>query len=141
MKLSKKNLGQFYTKNANYIIGNLINDIPCDAYIVDPFCGEWDLLNAFDNKNKTGYDIDPKNEKTIKIDTLLKPPNYDKKWVITNPPYLARNKNSNKEIYDKYKLDDYYKIALKTVMDCDGGILILPLNFFSGDDFKIRKEF
>jgi len=136
----KKELGQFYTRNSKYIIGNLIDYIPKDACIIDPFAGEWDLINLFDNK-KIAYDISPKNDLTIKRDTLNYPPDYKYKWVITNPPYLARNKNKDKTLYDKYDMNDLYKISLKTIMGCDGGIIIIPLNFFSDQRTKLRDDF
>lgn len=132
-------LGQFYTTNAKYILQNLLNIFPQSVSVIDPFAGQGDLLRFF--KNGEGYDIEPKNKKIIKRDTLLKPLNYENKWIITNPPFLAKNKNSDKTIYEKYNLDDLYKISLKTLIGCEGGIIILPVNFFSSLDFKIRKEF
>jgi hypothetical protein len=139
---TKKSLGQFYTKNSKYIIGSFLNKIPEGSTIIDPFCGEWDLLNLFgDSFKKEAYDLAPKNELTIKKDTLLEEVDYNNKWVITNPPYLARNKNSEKDLYDIYKTDDLYKIALKKITDCLGGIIILPINFFSSEDKSIREEF
>lgn len=138
--MKKKDLGQFYTKNSKYIIGNLLEYIPIDSVVVDPFVGEWDLLNLVNNE-KIGYDIDPKNEYTIKKDTLLNPPNYEGKYIITNPPYLARNKNKDKSLYDKYNLNDLYKISLKTIIGCEGGIIIIPLNFFSDERTILKNEF
>lgn len=138
--MSKKELGQFYTKNAEYITQGLKSAIPEKCEVVDPFSGEWDLLNIFDNPKK-GYDIEPKNNFTIKRDTLEKPLDYSNSWVITNPPYLARNKTKNKKLFDEYQLDDLYKIALKTIIGCNGGIIVLPINFFSSLDSKIRKFF
>jgi hypothetical protein len=57
--------------------------------------------------------------------------------VLTNPPYLARNKSENKEIYDKLGCNDLYKCFLATLIGsgCLGGIVIVPLNFVS----SIRK--
>lgn len=136
----KKELGQFYTKNSEYITQDLISIFPKDALVVDPFAGEWDLLNLTSNK-KEAFDIDPKNEFTIKQDTLLNPPLYKKKWVFTNPPYLAKNKNSDKKIYSLYKTDDLYKAALLSILECEGGIIIIPLNFFSSEDKVLRKKF
>lgn len=75
-------------------------------------------------------------------DTLMTPPDYTNKWVITNPPFLAKNKASNKELFNKYKLDDLYKIALKTSLKAEGGIFIVPTNFFTDErSGTIRKEF
>ena len=90
--MNKTNLGQFYTKNSAYIIRNFKHLIPKQETIVDPFAGEWDLLNLFKNP-KVGFDIDPKTPDTIQRDFLTEPINLKNSWVVTNPPYLARNKN------------------------------------------------
>jgi hypothetical protein len=140
----KQSLGQFYTTHSKYIIHNLIDHLPFNLNIIDPFAGNKDLLNLFsDNCNKLAYDIDPKLPNIIKQDTLLNPPNYKDHLIITNPPYLARNKSKNKEIYDKYQVNDLYKAFIKTItLDvCKGGIIILPLNFFCDEDNEIRKTF
>ena len=110
----KFKLGQFYTTRANYIIGNLVSDIPKDKIVVEPFCGNGDLL-IVDNEFEL-YDIDPKIDGCIKRDTLLDPPSYSGKIVITNPPFLARNKNSDKRIYDFYNVNDLYKASIKSIL-------------------------
>lgn len=46
--------------------------------------------------------------------------------ILTNPPYLARNKSMNKELFDKYNINDLYKCFIEILLD---GILIVPLNF------------
>ena len=68
---------------------------------------------------------------------------YKDKYVLTNPPYLAKNKNPDKTLYDKYDMNDLYKIAIRTIIDGDalGGILIIPLNFISEDSFRLREYF
>ena len=144
--MNKKKYGQFYTTNAEYIINDLVDIIPNDATIVDPFVGNGDLINYIEYKkdkimDKFLLDIDPKIDNTIVQDTLLNPLDYTNKWIITNPPYLARNKNKDKVLYDMYNLNDYYKIALKTIIGCEGGVIIIPLNFFSDKDRKIRNTF
>lgn len=110
--------------------------------IIDPFAGKYDLLNLFDNSyKKIGYDLDPKNDLTIKQNTLTSPPNYAGSFVITNPPYLAKNKNKDKSLYIKYNTDDLYKAAMLSIIGCEGGVIIVPLNFFSSEDDKIRQKF
>ena len=108
---SKKDLGQFYTTNYSYILQNL--KIPeKEKNIIEPFAGQGDLLNFIEKKDGVNieyYDIDPKKQFIIKRDTLLNPPEYKNKFVITNPPYLARNKSDNKELFDKYNQNDLYK--------------------------------
>lgn len=139
--MTKKDLGQFFTKKSEYIVGNLLDIFPNDCNIIDPFVGEGDLLKLVKNKKIIGYDIDKKIKGCIQRDTLNNPPNYEGQWILTNPPYLARNKNENKTLYDKYNLNDLYKISIKTIMNCEGGVIIIPVNFFSGDDYKLRNEF
>jgi len=147
--MSKKQiLGQFYTTNFKYILqGFDINKIPTNN-IIEPFVGKGDLLEILDKDryNIEMFDIDPKINKTIKQDTLLNPPNYSNKFIITNPPYLARNKNKNKKIYDLYKYNDLYKCFIKSFLNknCKGGIIIIPLNFLCSirkNDIELRKIF
>lgn len=144
----KTKLGQFYTTNYDYILQNM--DIPEDIVnIIEPFIGNGDLLNFIKNKQKYNiecYDIDPKNDYTEFRDTLKDPPSYDNKFVLTNPPYLARNKNKDKELYDKYDCNDLYKCFIINLIEsnCRGGIIIIPLNFICSirkSDVKLRKSF
>ena len=156
--MSKSQLGQFYTTNYDYILKNMT--IPNHIkHIIEPFVGNGDLLNFIENKEdfikeKNGcklelYDIDPKcyKNKTIKQDTLAIPPCYDGKYVLTNPPYLARNKNKNKELYDKYNCNDLYKCFIINLIrsnNCLGGIIIIPLNFICSirkADIELRRKF
>lgn len=123
---------QHYTTKSEEICYNLIQYIPEGALLIEPFVGEGDLKNIFPNHDWEVYDIDPKVE-AITQDTLLEPPSYKGKWVITNPPYLAKNKATDKTIFDKYGLDDLYKVSLETALEADGGIFIIPTNFFTDE--------
>jgi len=144
----KQELGQFYTTNYNYIFQNF--SIPNNiSHIVEPFVGEGDLLK-FVPKDKQYeiecYDVEPKIPGTIQQDTLVHPPCYKHKFVITNPPYLARNKSPDKAVFDKYKTNDLYKCFLKELIQnqCQGGIVVVPLNFWCSrreQDFQLRKKF
>ena len=145
---NKKDLGQFYTTNYSYILQNL--KIPKkEKNIIEPFAGQGDLLNFIEKEDDFSiecYDIDPKKEFIIKRDTLLNPPEYKDKFVITNPPYLARNKSDNKELFDKYNQNDLYKCLIDELTRniASGGILIIPLNFWCSirkSDVEIRKKF
>lgn len=145
----KKELGQFYTKNYDYILQNI--KIPNNIKnIIEPFAGEGDLIKYINESGKKFniemYDLDPKQSNIIKRDTLLKPPDYKDKFVITNPPYLARNKSSNKELYDKYDVNDLYKCFIVNLIEtpCLGGIIIIPINFISSirkNDISLRNKF
>lgn len=143
----KKTLGQFYTTNYKYILQEL--NIPKNTEnVIEPFAGKGDLLkfNQLQHLQIEKYDIDPKSIDIIKRDTLKNPPTYNNKFVITNPPYLARNKCKDKTIFDMYSTNDLYKCFIKQIIRDPplGGILIIPLNFWCSirkADTKLRKEF
>lgn len=148
---SKKQLGQFMTTNYKYILKGFT--IPEHiTEIVEPFCGNGDLLKFLEEQEPSiryiisHYDIEPKLKDTIKRDTLNDPLDYTNKFVITNPPYLARNKSKDKGIYDKYSTNDLYKCFIKQLTEnpAVGGILIIPLNFWCSirqSDVLLRKSF
>ena len=158
--INKKNKGQFYTTNASYILDGFSlppNDIRC---ILEPFAGQGDLIEWVKQTGCSApieaYDIEPnqdnQNLNIIKKDTLKEPPNYNNAWIITNPPYLARNKSENKEIYDLYDTNDLYKCFILSVISqtqspdqgCRGGIFIIPAGFFFSPrsiDVKCRHAF
>jgi len=160
-QLSKQVLGQFYTTNQEYILQGM--NIPKNIQnIIEPFVGNYDLID-FIEKDKVKYniecyDIEPMTDNiidlnghirpymTIKRDTIKNPPNYNNKYIITNPPYLARNKSKDKSLFDKYDVNDLYKCVIKEILTniCLGGIFIIPLNFWSSiriADIKLRKMF
>lgn len=145
--MKKKQLGQFFTTNSDYIL----NGLECfvkGKNVVDPFAGSGDLLKwAKKNGAKTirGFDIDIKEPKSRLIsvrDSILNPRNYE--FVITNPPYLNINKASKetKEKYFKNSFEDLYQISIASIMNSEEGIIIVPINFLSAENsVKIRKIF
>ncbi|AMN83501.1 DNA methyltransferase [Faustovirus] len=143
----KRDLGQFFTTHYKKILDGFI--IPENiTNIVEPFCGNGDMLHFID-KTKYQlecYDIDPKQPWIVQRDTLLYPIDYTGKFILTNPPYLARNKAKTKDIFDKYNVNDLYKCFIKQLI-CNraaGGIVIIPLNFWSSIrecDIELRKQF
>jgi len=139
----KKQYGQFYTKRYDYIFDG-IKPLTNVKYI-EPFAGEGDLAEYIGSAIEL-YDIDPKCEGTIKRDTLKNPPDYTDKYIISNPPYLARNKNKDKTYYDMYNENDLYRCFIKSFIkgDAKGGQIIIPLNFWSSirnSDCELRKIF
>lgn len=146
--MSKSQLGQFYTTNYKYILSNMEIPEGVDT-IIEPFVGNGDLLKFIKNRENYNielYDIDPKITDTIKRDTLEDPPDYTNKFILTNPPYLARNKSKNKDLYDKYQCNDLYKCFILNIITnvCNGGIIIIPLNFLSSirkTDIELREKF
>jgi len=90
---AKKQLGQFFTKNSDYILQGLKAYVKGRS-ITDPFAGNGDLIEwAKKNKAKDikGYDVDRKyvdNKNIFYNDSINKPLDY--KFVLTNPPYLHK---------------------------------------------------
>jgi len=152
-KITKQILGQFYTTNQEYILQGM--SIPNNIKnIIEPFTGNGDLITFVEKEQEKNnvkyiiecYDIDPKKDYIIKKDTIKNPPIYNNKYLITNPPYLARNKSKDKTLFDKYGANDLYKCVIKDILTniCLGGIFIIPLNFWSSiriADIELRKAF
>ena len=151
-RLNKISLGQFYTTNYQYLLKDI--DVPEKTkyrQIIEPFAGNADLLEFLGENRDVDYqiecyDIAPKKSYIVKRDTLKDPPEYKDKYVITNPPYLARNKNKDKILYDMYKTNDLYKCFMEQIITDNplGGILIIPTNFWCSirlADINLRKRF
>lgn len=153
---NKKLLGQYFSTNADYICQGIQIDIDLSFItIIEPFSGDWDLINWLKNQYPDthftikAYDIDPKNNETIQRDTLMDPPDYSNTFVITNPPYLAKNKCKGlyNTLFSKYQyLDDLYKTFIMHLIHSkvEGGIIIIPLNFFCSirkRDIELRQMF
>jgi hypothetical protein len=148
MSGKKSQLGQFYTTNFDYILKGM--QVPLKSRLIEPFAGEGDLLkfaSRFKLAHTECYDIDPKHDYITKRDTLKNPPDYDGKFVLTNPPYLAKNKfKGNKEVFDQHNQNDLYKCFMSSLIDsgCNGGIVIIPLNFWCSirkADASLRRRF
>ena len=152
-QINKQILGQFYTTHHEYILQNM--KIPDHIInIIEPFTGNGDLITFIKKQQENNnvsyniecYDIEPTKNYIIKQDTIKNPPCYNNKYLITNPPYLARNKCTNKLLFDKYDVNDLYKCVIKEILTnvCLGGIFIIPLNFWSSiriADIKLRQSF
>lgn len=146
--MNKKQLGQFFTKNSNYILQGLEKHIK-GKNVIDPFAGSGDLI-VWAKKNGAkrikGYDVDKNcadNKDILYNDSINSPLKYE--FVLTNPPYLNINK-ADKEIKEKYfkesSFEDLYQISLYSLLNSEEGIIIVPVNFLSADNSKrIRNVF
>jgi 16S rRNA G966 N2-methylase RsmD len=146
----KRQFGQFFTRNADYILNGFSNYIK-DKEVIDPFAGNQDLMfwaNKHGAKKVTGLDIDQRyvdNKKVFQKDSINCRGRY--KFVLTNPPYLHKNK-AKQEIKEKYFnkensfFEDLYQISLNAMSNSEEGIVIVPLNFLSAENSsKIRRIF
>jgi hypothetical protein len=144
---SKKNLGQFFTTNSDYILQGF-ESLVKDRNIIDPFCGAGDLLSwASVNRAKSiiGYDIDSSyinNTTSFLNNSIQKPKDYSKKddFILTNPPYLYTNYNDNKSILQNTKHTDLYHLSLESLLNSNEGIVIVPINFLSSSNAKYIRE-
>lgn len=147
---NKQQKGQFLTTNVQYILQN-IEKPPDNCQIIEPFAGKRDLLTFLDLAKYPPvelYDIEPTDSTIIQRDTILNPPDYTNKFILTNPPYIARNKSISKTAFNKYDTNDLYKCFIKEILQpnnqCLGGILIIPINFWSSmrkQDIELRRVF
>ena len=146
--VKKRNLGQFFTTNSDYILQGF-GGFVANKEISDPFAGNQDLLNWAKNNNGKkiiGFDCDKKyidGKSVFFNDSINLPKDY--KFVCTNPPYLNKNKAS-KEIKEKFfsgannVFEDLYQISIRSILDCEEGILIVPLNFLCAENSKKIRE-
>ncbi len=144
----KQSLGQFFTTNSDYILQGF-SDFIKDKEVSDPFAGNQDLLTwAKNNKCKKiiGFDYDKNyiNEKNVFFnDSINTPQNY--KFVCTNPPYLHKNK-ATKEIKENFfsgknsNFEDLYQVSISSILKCEEGIIIVPLNFLCAENSKKIRE-
>lgn len=146
--MNKKQLGQFFTKNSDYILAGLEKYIK-NKEVVDPFAGGGDLIEwAIGNNAKSirGFDVDQNlvdKKNVFYNDSIRNPKKYN--FVLTNPPYLNVNK-AGRPIKDKYfansDFEDLYQLSLASIMNSREGIVIVPINFLSAENSeKIRKLF
>lgn len=141
----KKQFGQFFTTNTDYILKGFEKYIK-DKKVIDPFAGKGDLLKwAINNNAKIaiGYDCDKKlidNKNIFYNNSIENPLKYD--FVLTNPPYLYQNKMKNNKILRNSKHTDLYQLSIEKIIDSKEGIVIVPVNFLSAENSKyIRSLF
>jgi len=146
--IKKQSLGQFFTTNSDYILQGF-GEFVKKKEITDPFAGNQDLLNwAKNNKCKkiVGFDCDENYIDETNVffnDSINSPKNY--KFVCTNPPYLHKNK-AIKKIKDKFFygknsiFEDLYQVSISSILNCDEGIIIVPLNFLCAENSKKIRE-
>lgn len=144
----KKQLGQFFTTNSAYILQGFEKFIK-GKEVFDPFAGNQDLIKwAKQNncKKVMGFDCDKKyvdNKNVFLNDSINSPKEY--KFICTNPPYLHKNKadKKTKDIFFSNKnsnFEDLYQVSINSILNCDEGIIIIPLNFLCAENSKKIRE-
>jgi hypothetical protein len=154
-KLNKKLTGSFYSTNSEELFEIVFEDFlkfynNNPKIICEPCCGDGDIVNFLKSKNIYNiecFDIINNIVPNVKIqDTILNSPDYDNKYIITNPPYLSKNKmpKNFKTKYENFTdWSDLYELYIKELIksNCNGGILILPSNFIFSYRSDLRKQF
>lgn len=144
----KKQLGQFFTKQSDYILQGFEEYIK-GKNVIDPFAGNRDLM-AWSEKNDCksikGFDVDKNytdNKHVFLNDSINNPPKY--KFICTNPPYLHKNKadikTKNQFFSGKNAIfEDLYQVSIISMLNSDEGIIIVPLNFLSAENSKKTRN-
>ena len=149
---SKRELGQYFTRDSVWLRPHIRKHIQelADRYngCVDPFAGDGHLLAIAGTMGYTthGHDIDEricKRKGWTLNDSLVNVIEHEKSFVLTNPPYLAKNSakriGSNMVRYfepgyipeiqtsDLGILDDLFKFAIdKTLQTYSESVWIVP---------------
>jgi len=144
----KKQLGQFFTKQSNYILQGFEEYVK-GKNVIDPFAGNRDLM-AWSEKNGCksikGFDVDKNytdNKHVFLNDSINNQLKY--KFVCTNPPYLHKNKADSKTKNQFFSgknaiFEDLYQVSIISMLDSDEGIIIVPLNFLSAENSKKTRN-
>ncbi len=146
----KKQFGQFFTTNSNYILQGF-EEFVKNKEITDPFAGNQDLIKWVRKngcKKVVGFDCDKNyvDEKNVLYNDSI---NYSQKYkfVCTNPPYLHKNKADQKTKERFFSgthssFEDLYQVSIFSILNSGEGILIVPLNFLCAENSKkIRNIF
>jgi len=146
--MKQKTLGQFFTnKNIfkNKFFLSWFKNIPIAKRhcIVEPFAGknglvdmlvDLSLINQFQS-----FDIEPQNEHVLTNDSIL---NFPKGFsvCITNPPFLAKNIATRKNITANISpFSDLYEKCLDVCLNnCEYVAVIVPESFIVSPFFKTR---
>ena len=146
----KKQLGQFFTTNSDYILQGM-EEFVKNKNVCDPFAGSGDLLVWAEKngcKRVSGFDYDKKyvnNGTILHNDSINNSQKYN--FILANPPYLHKNKadteTKGKFFSGKHKIfEDLYQVSIFEMLKSDEGIFIVPLNFLSASNSqKIRNLF
>ena len=145
--INKIERGQFFTvKNPFNNEGFLDWAKKCDlknTTILEPFAGSNNLIEMLKDmdlcSHYQSYDIQPKSVNVKYKNTLEDfPRGFD--CCITNPPYLAKNSATRKQIdVDMGCFDDLYKYSLsKCLKNCKHVGAIIPASFINAGIFRDR---
>jgi hypothetical protein len=146
--MKQKILGQFFTKKnifKNKIFQNWFLSISEKSRktILEPFAGKNGLIDMLDElkliNSYQSFDIEPQHENVQQNDSILSfPQGFN--VCITNPPFLAKNVASRKNIPVLIEpFSDLYEKCLDLCLkNCDYVAAIVPESFIVSPFFKTR---
>jgi hypothetical protein len=146
--MKQKILGQFFTKKnifKNKIFQNWFLSISEKSRktILEPFAGKNGLIDMLDElkliDSYQSFDIEPQHENVQQNDSILSfPQGFN--VCITNPPFLAKNVASRKNIPVLIEpFSDLYEKCLDLCLkNCDYVAAIVPESFIVSPFFKTR---
>jgi hypothetical protein len=133
----KDNYGQFFTTSNNWLYPQIVDFIENDK-ILDPFAGNGNIFQTLIKlglNDFRGMDIDDTLLWNVN-DSLESIPTTDR-MIITNPPYLAKNSATRKNLdackyFNGNNYSDLYQIAIeKMLLSHDKIIAIVPETFIN----------
>jgi hypothetical protein len=146
--MKQKILGQFFTKKnifKNKVFQNWFSNIDDDIKktILEPFAGKNGLIDMLDELNLISsyqsFDIEPQHDNVQKNDSIISfPEGFG--VCITNPPFLAKNVASRKNIPVLIEpFSDLYEKCLDLCLkNCEYVAAIVPESFIVSPFFKTR---
>lgn len=137
----QRNTGRYYTTENPFehsLFHEWLSMLPSDMVITEPFAGSCNIPMlikdmGYDFTWKC-FDISPSKGcgyKVVKRDTIA---NFPKsKVVITNPPYLAKNSATRRNLsFPDTMHDDLYKHCLDLILShCDYAAVLIPDSFIA----------
>lgn len=144
----KVKLGQFFTKKDIWLKDQIRDFIMKSTQSVayDPFAGAGDLLllaTQLGFHKTKGLDIDENLSWEIN-DSLKKIPHYENAIIITNPPYIAKQSATRKNInlsdyFNDSIYDDVYLIALDRMLEAQKYIVAIVPESFINSNYKQKN--
>lgn len=145
--------GQFFTERNIFKLKAFekwFHNIPLmkRQVVLEPFAGSNNIISLLKecefNFKAISYDIAPNKKEVKKRDTINDFPVEDNcDVIITNPPYLAKNSATRKNLSEiNFKgHNDLYELALEVCLqNCEYIAAIIPVTFINTKKFKDRLD-
>ena len=147
---TKRSLGRFFTISKNPFELSAFQEwaevakLP-QRPILEPFAGANHIIKSLQTLNLcnefTSFDIHPADNAVHKRDTLESFP-IGYKVCVTNPPWLARNSATRRNLpYPECRYDNIYKFCLdKCLKYCEFVAALIPASYLQSDLFRESRD-